>query len=65
VARVPGPPVLVEVKTVTGGDPFLHVDPAKERTLARLASRVGARRIDVVGIVAEPGGLTVHVHHGW
>jgi Holliday junction resolvase-like predicted endonuclease len=57
--------VVVEVKTVTEGDPFAHVDEAKERSLRRLAVALGAVRIDVVGVVLGADGARVHAVHGW
>ncbi len=56
--------VLVEVKTVTDGDPFLRLDDDKERVLRRIAAAIGATRIDVVGVVASDD-LRLLAVHGW
>lgn len=57
--------VVVEVKTVTGGDPFVRVDDNKDRMLGRIARTVGAIRIDVVGVVVGPTHAAIHASHGW
>lgn len=53
--------VVVEVRSATGtiriDDRF---DPGKQRTVRRLASALGIRRIDVVGVGLEPSGVTFH-----
>lgn len=65
VADRSGLRIVVEVKTVTDGDPFLRVDRSKEETLRALCSDVGAGRLDVVGIVVAPRHVTLHAVHGW
>lgn len=64
VAGSPGR-VVVEVKTVTSGDPFAQVDETKERSLRRLAAALGAARIDVVGVWLGADGVRLHAVHGW
>lgn len=58
--------VVVEVKTLVGaGDPFGRIDDGKEVALAALAARLGAHRIDVVGIRLLRDGAHVHTISGW
>ena len=53
--------VVVEVRSVTGdGDPIDAVSPDKRRRVSQLASRVGAGRVDFVGIGIGPDAAVVH-----
>lgn len=53
--------VAVEVRTVTGaGDPIDAVDGAKRSRVRRLAGKVGAGRVDYLGIGFRPWGVEVH-----
>jgi len=53
--------VVVEVRTRTGGgDPIDAADDEKRRRVRRLASRIGADRVDFVGIRMAPEALEVH-----
>jgi hypothetical protein len=56
-----GTKVAIEVRTVTGpGDPIDAIDFGKRRHVGRLASRVGAGRVDYLGIGFRPWGIEVH-----
>lgn len=56
-----GTKVAVEVRTVTGaGDPIDAVDSAKRAHVRRLAGKVGAGRVDYLGIGFRPWGVEVH-----
>jgi Holliday junction resolvase-like predicted endonuclease len=53
--------VAVEVRAVTGaGDPIEAVDRGKRRHVGRLAGKVGAHRVDYLGIGFRPWGVEVH-----
>lgn len=53
--------VAVEVRTTTGeGDPIDAVDPLKRRQVAMLSARIGAGRVDFVGVGIGPDGAVVH-----
>ncbi|HVR79449.1 MAG TPA: YraN family protein [Acidimicrobiia bacterium] len=53
--------VAVEVRTTTGeGDPIDAVDPLKRRQVAMLAARIGAGRVDFVGVGIGSDGAVVH-----
>jgi len=53
--------VAIEVRTVTGdGDPIDAVDPTKRAHVRRLAGRVGARRVDFLGVGFRSWGVEVH-----
>lgn len=53
--------VAVEVRTVTGeGDPIDAIDPGKRRHVARLAGKVGAGRVDFLGIGFRRWGVELH-----
>lgn len=53
--------VVVEVRAVTGGnDPVDAIDGAKRRHVGRLAGKVGASRVDYVGIGFHHWGILVH-----
>jgi Holliday junction resolvase-like predicted endonuclease len=56
-----GKRVVVEVRTVTrDGDPIDAVDPSKRRRVSRLAGRVGAGRVDYIGIGITPDAAVFH-----
>ncbi len=56
-----GTRVVVEVRSVTGaGDPIDAVSSGKRRRVRELASRVGAERVDFVGIGIGPHAAVVH-----
>ena len=56
-----GTRVVVEVRTVTGeGDPIDAVGPAKRRRVSRLATRVGAERVDYIGIGIQHDAAVFH-----
>jgi Holliday junction resolvase-like predicted endonuclease len=53
--------VAVEVRTVTrDGDPIDAVDGVKRGHVRRLAGRVGAGRVDYLGVGFRPWGVEVH-----
>jgi Holliday junction resolvase-like predicted endonuclease len=53
--------VAVEVRTVTrDGDPIDAVDRVKRDQVRRLAGRVGAGRVDYLGVGFRPWGVEVH-----
>jgi Holliday junction resolvase-like predicted endonuclease len=53
--------VAVEVRTITGpGDPIDAVDFSKRRHVAALARRVGAARVDLVGVGLRRWGVEIH-----
>jgi putative endonuclease len=53
--------VVVEVRTITGrGDPIDAVGPAKRRRVTALASRIGATRVDFLGVRIGPQEVLVH-----
>ncbi len=56
-----GTRVVVEVRSITGtGDPIDAVSPDKRRQVSQLASRIGAGRVDFVGIGIGPDAAVVH-----
>jgi Holliday junction resolvase-like predicted endonuclease len=53
--------VAVEVRTTTaGGDPIDAVGPSKRRQVMSLARRIGAGRVDFVGVGIGPTAVVVH-----
>jgi len=53
--------VAVEVRAITGaGDPIDAIDRGKRRHVGRLAGKVGAGRVDHLGIGFRPWGVEVH-----
>jgi Holliday junction resolvase-like predicted endonuclease len=53
--------VVVEVRVrSTSGDPIDAVDPRKRRQVASLASRLGADRVDLIGVGIHRSGVDVH-----
>jgi Holliday junction resolvase-like predicted endonuclease len=53
--------VVVEVRTVTGnGDPIDAVDESKRRQVRSLAGKLGAARLDFVGVGFGPDGVVIH-----
>lgn len=53
--------VVVEVRTTSGeGDPIDAVDRSKRENVARLARRLGAGRVDFVGVRVEESGVDLH-----
>jgi len=61
VARDGKDRVAVEVRTITGpGDPIDAVDPTKRRHVASLARRLGASRLDLIGVGLRQWGIEVH-----
>jgi Holliday junction resolvase-like predicted endonuclease len=61
VARDGTTTVVVEVRTITGdGDPLDAVDATKRRRVSSLARRVGARRVDFLGVALRPDAVVFH-----
>jgi len=53
--------VVIEVRTITGqGDPIDAVGPAKRRRVTALARRIGATRVDFLGVRIGPQEVLVH-----
>ncbi|MFQ5523483.1 MAG: YraN family protein [Acidimicrobiia bacterium] len=53
--------VAVEVRTRTGGgDPIDAADHEKRRQVRRLAARIGAGRVDFIGVRLAPDHFEVH-----
>jgi Holliday junction resolvase-like predicted endonuclease len=53
--------VVIEVRTISGGgDPIDAVDASKRRRVRTLAGRIGAGRVDFIGVGIAPAGLVVH-----
>lgn len=53
--------VAVEVRTITAeSDPIEAVDEAKRSRVARLGSRAGAQRIDLIGVAIGKTGMDIH-----
>ena len=53
--------VAVEVRTVSGGaDPIDAIDREKRERVERLAIRMGAQRVDLIGIRLGDSGIDVH-----
>lgn len=53
--------VVVEVRSVTGhGDPIDAIDPAKRSHVRSLAGKVGAARVDYIGVGFRSWGVEVH-----
>jgi putative endonuclease len=53
--------VVVEVRTITGlGDPIDAVGPSKRRRVSALAGRIGAGRVDFIGVGIGPDEALVH-----
>ncbi|HEX6221467.1 MAG TPA: YraN family protein [Acidimicrobiia bacterium] len=53
--------VAVEVRTITGpGDPIDAVDSAKRLHVAALARRIGATRVDLIGVGLRRWGIELH-----
>jgi Holliday junction resolvase-like predicted endonuclease len=56
-----GTRVVVEVRTITtGGDPVDAVGLEKRRVVRRLAGRLGAGRVDFLGVSFQNWGAEVH-----
>jgi Holliday junction resolvase-like predicted endonuclease len=56
-----GTGVAVEVRTITGAaDPIDAIGPAKRKRVRTLAARIGAHRVDFVGIQVHASGVDVH-----
>lgn len=56
-----GEKVAIEVRTITGeGEPIDAADPAKRRTVHRLARHAGATRVDFVGVRLGPDAVVFH-----
>lgn len=54
--------MAIEVRTTTGsGDPIDAIGEEKRRHVRRLASSVGASRVEFVGIGLDRTGVTVHL----
>lgn len=61
VARDRGRLVAVEVRTSTGrDDPIDALDEPKRDRVSRLGSRIGASRVDLIGIGLGDEGVDVH-----
>jgi Holliday junction resolvase-like predicted endonuclease len=53
--------VVVEVRTITGpGDPIEAVDHTKRSRVGRLAARLGADRVDFLGVAVRPDAMEMH-----
>lgn len=53
--------VVVEVRTITGGgDPLEAADEAKRRRVRSLAARLGAGRVDFLGVALRPDFVELH-----
>ena len=53
--------VVIEVRTITGeGDPLDAVDTTKRRRVTWLAGRLGAGRIDFLGVALRPEAVELH-----
>ena len=53
--------VVVEVRAITGArDPIDAVDFSKRRQVRLLAGRVGATRVDFVGVGVGPDDVVIH-----
>lgn len=53
--------VVVEVRTVSAGDdPIDAIDESKRGRVRSLAGRVGADRVDLVGIRLDTHGIDLH-----
>lgn len=53
--------VAVEVRTRLGGaDPIDAADEAKRDRVRKLARRVGAARVDVIGVRVDRDGFDIH-----
>jgi putative endonuclease len=56
-----GERVVVEVRTITSdADPIDAVGPMKRRRVRNLAGRVGAERVDFVGVRLDRQGAVIH-----
>ncbi|HUG31832.1 MAG TPA: YraN family protein [Acidimicrobiia bacterium] len=61
IAADSGTKVVLEVRTSTGpGDPIDAVDPTKRSHVRRLGARLGASRVDFVGVGFRPWGVVIH-----
>ena len=61
VARDGSQLVAVEVRTITGGgDPIDAIDGRKRLRVRRLGARIGASRVDFIGIAIGTDGIEVH-----
>lgn len=61
VADDNGARVVVEVRTTTGpGDPIDAVTYEKRRRVRSLASRLGATRVDFIGVLLSEDSVEVH-----
>jgi putative endonuclease len=61
IATDHGQRVVIEVRTVTGGDdPIDAVGPSKRRRVRRLAGAAGAARVDFVGVKLGADDVMVH-----
>jgi putative endonuclease len=61
VARDGTTRVVVEVRTITGrGDPIDAVASSKRAHVSRLAGRVGAERVDFVGVAVRSDAIEIH-----
>jgi Holliday junction resolvase-like predicted endonuclease len=63
IVTIAGRRVVVEVKTTTvtsSGDAIYHFTAEKRRRVRLLANRVGASRVDYVGVELSDGAATVH-----
>lgn len=54
LARDGSEAVVVEVRTVTGGEPLEAFGPGKAHQVRRLAGRLGATRVDLVAVRLGP-----------
>lgn len=61
IARDGGTTVVIEVRTITGdGDPLDAVGTSKRRRVTSLAGRVGAGRVDFLGVALRPDAVELH-----
>lgn len=61
IARDGDTRVAIEVRTTTGlGDPIDAVDRAKRLQVATLGRKVGASRVDFIGVGLRRWGIEIH-----
>lgn len=61
IARDGDTRVAIEVRTTTGpGDPIDAVDRAKRLHVATLGRKVGASRVDFIGVGLRSWGIEIH-----
>lgn len=61
IARDGSTRVVVEVRAITGrGDPIDAISEEKRRHVRRLAGRVGAGRVDFLGVAIRGEAIDIH-----